>query len=224
MRFTGRDATKAAAWIAAGAIGATVLTGIAFAATDDATPTPSTTPGATESAPGGRSPDARADGPRGMRGGPMGGPMGGPGRDRGEKLGDVLHGDVTVKQEDGTVAQARIQRGTLKAIDGSTLTVESEDGYTSTWTVDDDTEIRRERGEAAVTDLVVGDVVTVRGPISGDGATARIVRALSAETAADLETERAEREQLRKDFQEWRQQQDQGSNSSSSASLTSPGI
>jgi hypothetical protein len=155
-----------------------------------------------------------------MRGGPMGGPMGG----QGERLGDVLHGDVTVKQEDGSVAQARIQRGTLTAIDGSTLTVESEDGYTSRWTINDDTEIRRERSEATVTDLVVGDVVTVRGPLSGDSATAKVVRALSAETAANLETERAERKQLRKDFQEWREQQDQGSNSSSSASLSSPGI
>jgi hypothetical protein len=75
-----------------------------------------------------------------------------------------------------------------------------------------------------VSDLVVGDTVILRGPISGDGATAKIVRALSPEAAAEREAKQAEREQLREDFQEWREQQDQGSNSSNSASLTSSAV
>jgi hypothetical protein len=214
----GREAAKAAAWIAAGALGATALTGIAFAATDSPTATP--TPQATQS-PNATTPPNGDDAPdMGMRGGPGGhhgfGP-GGPGRG----LGAVLHGDVTVEGEDGNAKLVRMQKGTVESIGDGTLTVKSSDGYTSTWTVNDDTTIRRDRDEAALADLKVGDTVIARGPLSGDTATARMVQALSPEAAAEM-TERIE------EFKERRAERQgdagtdastQGSNSSSSASL-----
>jgi hypothetical protein len=225
--FTKRDAAMAGAWLTAGAIGATVLTGIAFAADDTTTP-PTTAPGT--SAPSTTAPDDSAAGERPGghgRGGPGrgmgGGPGGGLGFGLGPGLGRVLHGDVTVTDKDGATSVVRAQRGEITAVSSTSVTIKSSDGYTSTWTINADTTITRDREDKAATDLKVGDTVSATGPLSGDTATAKRLHALSPEAAAKVEEERAAREAEREQNQQEQSTEapsTQGSNSSSSASFS----
>lgn len=182
--------------IAAGAVLATGVTGLALA---DDTAAPS--PGASSSAPAG---DA-ASGPMGQRdrGDRMRDGRGGPGGlhgMRGGPMGAALHGEFTVKAEDGTISTVRQVRGTVSAVTSTSITVTAEDGYTATFAVDADTEVRtglptRDRGAAgsttqSIADVAVGDVARVHGTVSGTSATAAHVHAMTAEQAATLEAAR----------------------------------
>lgn len=222
----GRETAKAAGWLVAGAIGATALTGVAFAATQ--TPTPSSTAPST-SAPSTTSPEGTTgDGgvSEGMRGGRPGGDgmrgRGGPGMGGGPGRDRIMHGDVTVKDENDEAVQARIQSGTIESISATSMTVKSEDGYTSTWTLNSDTTVHRDRADAAIADLKQGDFVNVRGPLSGDTATAKHVGALSPAAKAEFDKLKAERDAQREADDADSTTTDsttQGSNSSSSASF-----
>lgn len=185
--------------IAAGAVLATGVTGLALA---DDTATPS--PGASSSAPGSDA-SSGAMGQRGPgqgmhdgRGGPGGpgdqGGLGGLHGMRGGPMGEALHGELVVKAEDGTISTVRQIRGTVSAVTSTSITVKAEDGYTATFAVDADTEVRtglprRDRGTEASTaqsiaDVSVGDVAHVRGTVSGGAATAGHVHAMTAEQAS----------------------------------------
>lgn len=168
MRATG----KAVAWATAGALGATVLTGIAFAGTSTS-PIPT---GATVQAHDGRGP--------GGDGGP-GGRGHGPGD--GRFMGRVMHGEVVVENKDGDAVTVAIQNGEVTAVDSDSVTVKSSDGFTKTWKLTSDTKVREGRDEAAIADIAVGDTVHVG---SGDtGATdtaARVgIRPADADDQAD---------------------------------------
>jgi hypothetical protein len=181
--------------IAAGAVLATGVTGLALAE-DTATPSPGTSSSApgTDASPGitdRRGPGGMGDavggrhGMHGMRGGPM---------------GEALHGEFVVKAADGTISTVREVQGTVTAVSGTSITVKAEDGYTSTFAVNADTEVHtglpsRDRGTAdvttqAISDVSVGDVARVHGTVSGDTATAEDVHAMTAEQAATMEAER----------------------------------
>lgn len=189
--------------IAAGAILATGVTGLALA-DDQSTPAPSasSSAGATtdSTAPGGRGSDGRGmdgmggrhDGPGGMRG------MRGPG-----PIGEALHGEMVVKADDGTISTVRTIRGTVTAVSDTSITVKAEDGYTGTFAITADTEVRvglPQRGADAqeststIADVAVGDVAHVHGTVSGSTATASHVMAMTAEQAAELEALRAQHE------------------------------
>jgi len=187
--------------VAAGAILATGVTGLALA-DDQSTPAPSASSSAgatTEStAPNGRGMDGR--GMDGRHGGPRGGMHGmrGPG-----PLGEALHGELVVKADDGTISTVRQIRGTVTAVDGTSITVEAEDGYTSTFAITADTEVRvglPQRGmdpqasTSTIADVSVGDVAHVHGTVSGSTATATHLMAMTAEQAAELEALRAQHE------------------------------
>ncbi len=59
--------------------------------------------------------------------------------------------------------------GTITAINGNTITVKTMDGATTQINVTDKTRYRKERQQAALTDLKVGDNIFVRGEKSSDG-------------------------------------------------------
>ena len=179
--------------IAAGAVLATGVTGLAMA-DDTATPSPSTSSSApgSDAAPGLTGKRGPGDGMREGRGG-MHGMRGGP-------MGEALHGELVVKADDGTISTVRQIQGTVTAVTSSSITVKAEDGYTATFAVNADTEVHtglpsRDRGTAAattqaITDVSVGDVARVHGTVSGDTATAEDVHAMTAEQAATMEAER----------------------------------
>jgi len=212
--------------VAAGAILATGVTGLALA-DDQSTPAPSATSSAGASsdsaAPGGRGSDGRGmDGMRGMRG-PGGGMHGmrGPG-----PMGEALHGELVVKGDDGTISTVRQVRGTVTAVSATSITVEAEDGYTGTFAIAADTEVRvglPQRGAdpqastSTIADVAVGDVAHVHGTVSGSTATATHVMAMTAEQAAGLEALRAQHEA------EHRARESAGSGGSPSTSPSSTG-
>jgi hypothetical protein len=180
------NSAKAATLVAAGAIGATALTGFAFAA--DSSPDPST--GSTPSATAPNDPGQQAGkGPRDGRGGPGGvfGRMG--------PNGPVLHGDATVKGRDGVVKNVRVQTGVVTAVSATSLTLKSSDDYVGEWAINSDTKIRRDRNQATIDKVAVGDTVTVMGTVASDTATAERVRAFTKEGLAAAEKDRAARQQ-----------------------------
>lgn len=152
-----RRVAGAAAWITAGAIGATAVTGLAFAA-----PASTGTPGSVAGASQGT--DQAATGDR-LR----------------SQLRNLLHGELTVSGSTGPTT-VNVQRGKVTSASATSVTVRSSDGFTTTYTVSSTTTVRRDRATVTADKLVVGDSAFVRA----DGSTATVVRALSPEAAEKL--------------------------------------
>ncbi len=187
-----RTITLTVGSIAAGALLATGVTGLAMA-DETTTPSPSTSSQAGTLAP--LSSDSAA-GPSELRSeGRHGGDHGGMDAGRhGGPMGEALHGEIVVKAEDGTITTERMVSGTVTAVSGTSITVKAEDGYVGTFAVNADTEVHTglpQRGQApttgSITDVSVGDVARVRGPVADGTATASDVHAMTAEQAAQLE-------------------------------------
>jgi hypothetical protein len=112
-------------------------------------------------------------------------PRGGPGHPGllgphwGLGLGRVLHGEATVTTRDGTTRLVDVQRGTVTAVGGNTVTVTSSDNVSFSYVVNAKTRIidfslARPR-LATVADLKKGDTVRVAANRSGDTRTATVV-------------------------------------------------
>ena len=147
-----RRLATAAAFVAAGAVGATAITGFAFASNGPAGRTAATSVSPAAGATGG------------------GGAATGAGR-RAGMLRDVLHGQVTVKDGDGTKV-VDLQRGRLTAASAGSITVASSDGFTATYAVSSSTTVHKARQTVPATSLSVGDDVLVRAT----GGTATVIR------------------------------------------------
>jgi len=147
------------ALVAASAVTAAVAIGATGMALADETPNPiesGPTADATER-PGPQLRDGRHD-RRGM-----------PGRGL---VGGALHGEVVVPdpEAENEFRTLVIQRGEATAVDGDEITVESEDGFTATYAVTDDTVVAAARdGIEAIEEGAEVSVVAVE---EGDGATA----------------------------------------------------
>lgn len=191
--------------VAASALAAATFTGVAAATAatrtaDDTSQSPSA------ASPRGQEPGVRGPGVRGPGGhgpseyghGGPGGP-GGPGGHRPE--GDVLHAEAVIEAEDGTTATHRMQEGDVTEVSATSVTVTSTDGYTSTYVIDADTELDRDREQGTAPKL--GDTVHVRAIVDGSTATADEVHALSPEAAKAMEDQRAQ-------MQEWMSERPEG--------------
>ncbi|GAA5161601.1 MULTISPECIES: hypothetical protein [Amycolatopsis] len=102
-------------------------------------------------------------GPGGMggfngRAGGMGGGM--------SLLTEALHGDFTVS-ENGTYVTERMQTGDVTALDATSITVKSKDGYTQTYALDSSTQ--------KANNVATGSSVLVLAKVSGNEATATTV-------------------------------------------------
>ncbi|MFJ6027523.1 DUF5666 domain-containing protein [Pseudarthrobacter sp. NPDC092424] len=105
--------------------------------------------------------------------------------------GRLQHSESVVKDADGSFRTVLVQRGTVEAVSGTSVTVRSEDGYSQAYAVDADTRISGHpaafghRSPAAddddkpagprtgtVPDIAVGDWVRVFGVKEGDRVTA----------------------------------------------------
>jgi hypothetical protein len=113
--------------------------------------------------------------------------------------GPVLHGDVTVKDKEGVVKNVRVQTGVVTAVSATSLTLKSSDDYVGEWTVNSDTKVRRDKDQATIDKVAVGDTVTVMGTVASDIATAERVRAFTKEGLAAAEKDRAARQQNKAD-------------------------
>ncbi|HET8680758.1 MAG TPA: hypothetical protein VFM54_02610 [Micromonosporaceae bacterium] len=88
---------------------------------------------------------------------------------------NVLHGEAVVQARDGTTRTVVVQRGTVTAIDATTLTVRSADGYTLTWTFGDPLHVVEHRTSIRPEEVAAGAQVGVAGVREGDRVVARLV-------------------------------------------------
>jgi len=100
-----------------------------------------------------------AAGPGGMTGGP-GGMTGGLGA-----LGTALHGEYVSSDGNGGYVTKIMQTGKVTALSATSLTAQSDDGFSKTYTIT----------SAQATDVATGDTVTVVATESGSSATATSV-------------------------------------------------
>ena len=182
-----RRRTTRAALVAGAVFGAFFLGGLgmAFARTNPhqarllaapaaVTPTQATTvpPGATTpAAPDPNGPNNRPWRHFGHGGGPFGGKLFGHfGGFGGFGRFGALHGEFTMKKPDGSGYQTiASQTGEVTAVSPSSITVKSEDGFSRTYSVDENTLVGS--GRDGIGTVKTGDTVTIAGIV--DGATAK---------------------------------------------------
>jgi Domain of unknown function (DUF5666) len=110
---------------------------------------------------------------RGHHGGPFGkffgfGGFGGLGR------GGPLHGEFTIRKPDGSGFQTMaVQTGEVTAVSPSSITVKSEDGFSRTYSVDENTVVGS--GRDGIGTVKNGDTVRVAGLLDGGQAKAAAV-------------------------------------------------
>ena len=86
----------------------------------------------------------------------------------------VEHGSVTVQTKNGDQT-IDVQRGTITAINSTSMTVKSADGFTLTWTFGDKMRVMENRSTIQPTDVKAGETVGVAGEKNGSTETARLV-------------------------------------------------
>jgi len=86
----------------------------------------------------------------------------------------ALHGEFVVQTKDG-LKTVVLQKGSVTALSATSVTVKSTDGFTVTWTINDQTRVRKDKAAAASSDLKSGLVVRVVGPKDGSSTTARVI-------------------------------------------------
>lgn len=172
---------RGAALFVAGAVSATALTGIAFAADDE--PAPSNTETA---APGWGGPGTK-----------MGhlhhGPGGVPG------MGSLLHGEHVVETPDGDYVEIAVQNGQITAVSATSITVRSEDGYSRTYTINADTKIRVDRAGADAGALAVDRPARL---VADSAGVALRIGSTTAAGQAAIEERREDRAEMREKFRE----------------------
>jgi hypothetical protein len=160
--------------------------GLAFARTNEThstrllsspaavTPAQATTP----ATPGQPAPDPNGGPGRrfGHGGGPFGGKMFGFGGFGGHGFGrsGALHGEFTMKKPDGSGYQTiATQTGEVTAVSPSSITVKSEDGFSRTYSVDENTVVGS--GRDGIGSVKTGDTVNIAGIVDNGKAAAAAV-------------------------------------------------
>lgn len=167
-----RSRAYATGLVGAGLVAGVVLAGLNVASAQS-TQTPTPTPSANAEAP---KADGRHAGPRGF--GPKGHGRGGPGIG----LGGALHGEFTSKKPGGGYQTMAMQLGDVTAVSASSVTVKSEDGFSRTYQVDDNTLVNA--GNDGIADVQNGDKVHVLAIVTGGNASA--VRVQDVTTVSKL--------------------------------------
>ena len=92
----------------------------------------------------------------------------GPGFKSGGPMGPGIHGEYVVPGKDGGWQTMASQLGKVTAVDDSSITVLSEDGYSRTYSVDDTTVVTA--GDNGIGDVKVDDQVAVLGVVQDKAA------------------------------------------------------
>ena len=100
-----------------------------------------------------------------------------PGMQHGIERGTPIHGEMVVKNADGTYSTHVNVNGTATAVSTSSITVKADDGFTATFAINSKTDVRTSSSGGAITDVKVGDAVHVDGTKSGSTLTADDVHA-----------------------------------------------
>jgi hypothetical protein len=86
----------------------------------------------------------------------------------------ALHGEAVVKTDDGTKTVV-VQRGTVTAIDATSVTVKSTDGFTLTWTFGTPITVIERRSQVQPSAIAVGTQVGLVGDKAGNSPSARLI-------------------------------------------------
>jgi hypothetical protein len=97
-----------------------------------------------------------------------------PGRLRRELARHVLHGEVVVQTKDGDKT-IDVQRGTVTAVTGTTVTVKSPDGFTGTWAFGDPLRVVQHGQKADKSAVKTGEEIGVAGVKNGSTVTANLI-------------------------------------------------
>ena len=130
--------------------------GVAVAQTSP-TPAPSTNAAPNGAAPSNNAPKAHAPGAKKHAKG---------------LLGKVEHGEFTTHTKTGDKA-LDVQRGTVTAVNGGSIMVQSTDGFTATYTIDQATKVHKDKKVAQVGDIAIKDRVQLIAVKSNNTATAQ---------------------------------------------------
>ena len=149
-------------WRLLGTVAAVAVTttagGVAWAASNaDPTPSPSASP-SSPSTPGQQKPGGAGKG--GFGHGEFG-------------LGGALHGEFVVPKDGGGYQTVATQRGEVTAVSKESITVKSEDGYSRTYTLTEDTLVNAARD--GIDDVKTGNTVRVTAVVTDGKATASSV-------------------------------------------------
>jgi hypothetical protein len=86
----------------------------------------------------------------------------------------TLHGEAVVQTDEGTKTVV-VQRGKVTAVDGTSMTVVSTDGFSLTWKFADSVRVVANRAKAELSAVTVGAEVGVAGAKEGDTPVARLI-------------------------------------------------
>jgi hypothetical protein len=108
-------------------------------------------------------------------GGPGRGPWGGGGLGNvlGSDISDFLHAEAVLAKEGGGTQTVLVQKGAVTEVSGTRVTVKSADGFTTSYTVNDDTKVRADSDDIGA--VAKDEEVVVVAPKSGDTHTATVV-------------------------------------------------
>ncbi|MGU3437662.1 hypothetical protein ACNHUS_32200 [Actinomycetes bacterium M1A6_2h] len=84
----------------------------------------------------------------------------------------VEQGEFTVHTKNGDKV-VDFQHGTVTAVDASSVTVQSVDGFSATYTLDATTKVHKDRSAAAIGDIAVNDRIRLRAVKTGTMDTAK---------------------------------------------------
>jgi hypothetical protein len=87
---------------------------------------------------------------------------------------NTLHGELTVQGKKG-VRTVVVQRGSVTAVDATTVSVKSSDGFTQTWTLGDKLRVVQDKKTVEATAIKTGAEIGVAGAKDGDTSVARLV-------------------------------------------------
>jgi hypothetical protein len=86
----------------------------------------------------------------------------------------VLHGEVVVQTKEGTKTVA-VQRGEVTAVNDTSITVKSADGYSATWSFATDLHVVRHSTTVQPEEIEAGTQVGVAGAKDGENFVARLI-------------------------------------------------
>ena len=87
---------------------------------------------------------------------------------------NTLHGEMTVQGKDG-VRTVVVQRGTVTAVDATTVSVKSTDGFALTWTYGDKLRVVQDKKKVEAAAIKSGAEIGLAGAKDGGKSVARLV-------------------------------------------------
>ena len=87
---------------------------------------------------------------------------------------NTLHGEMTVQGKDG-VKTVVVQRGTVTAVDATTVSVKSADGFAQTWTYGDKLRVVQDKKKVEAAAIKSGAEIGLAGAKDGGKSVARLV-------------------------------------------------